>query len=144
MIMGNPPIRTDKHCYKCRQIKPIDLFFNDKARSDGKSTICRKCSSIRRMNNLKRQQVWMRYVVNRLKTITGCQSCGERDPEVLQFHHLDRAQKAFTVAHKVRANNTINGSLTAELRKCTVLCVNCHRKVHSKKLVLLNPQPFSI
>lgn len=49
-------IRKDKvkakaglcQCYKCKEVKPLDLFATDKRRKNGHSTICKACDSKRR------------------------------------------------------------------------------------------------
>ena len=33
-----------KHCYKCKEIKPLDLFYADNSRKDKKGHICKPCS----------------------------------------------------------------------------------------------------
>lgn len=54
----------------------------------------------------------------------GCLCCGEPDPDVMEFHHVDRNEKLFSVAsakYRVSAEELI-----AELRKCVTLCPTCH------------------
>lgn len=55
-----------------------------------------------------------------------CVDCGETDPLVLDFHHRDPSTKLFTVRDK--GLHTSVQRLEAEIRKCEVLCANCHRK----------------
>jgi len=59
-----------------------------------------------------------------------CIECGESDPVVLDFHHRDRTQKAFTVAH--RAGRIGQATLLKEIEKCDILCANCHRRHTSR------------
>lgn len=60
----------------------------------------------------------------------GCQQCGENDSICLQFHHTDEKTKGvgqmITDCHPEE-------EVIAEVEKCEVLCVNCHRKVHYEK-----------
>lgn len=58
-----------------------------------------------------------------------CQICGySRHSGALGFHHLDPATKAFTIAGShTRAWDV----LVEEVRKCVLLCENCHREVHA-------------
>lgn len=54
----------------------------------------------------------------------GCLCCGEPDPEVMEFHHVNREDKLFNVSsakYRVSAEELI-----AELSKCVVLCPTCH------------------
>jgi transposase/5-methylcytosine-specific restriction endonuclease McrA len=56
-----------------------------------------------------------------------CQLCGyERCVAALQFHHLDPRTKAFGVAR--RGAHSIE-KLRLEVRKCVLLCSNCHAEV---------------
>jgi hypothetical protein len=59
----------------------------------------------------------------------GCCDCGERDPRVLEFDHIDPSEKANDVA-TLFSNGFGWGSekLREEIRKCRVICSNCHRK----------------
>jgi hypothetical protein len=49
-------IRKDKvkakdgmcECYKCKEVKPLEMFALDNRRANGHSTICKKCDSERR------------------------------------------------------------------------------------------------
>ena len=61
-----------------------------------------------------------------------CRRCGESDPIVLDFHHIKPATKKAKVSRLVDCafNKTI---ILLEIRKCVVLCANCHRKYHHKR-----------
>jgi hypothetical protein len=53
-----------------------------------------------------------------------CVDCGERDPLVLEFDHLD--DKAFNIAEGIRDRSW--QALLDEIAKCEVVCANCHRR----------------
>jgi hypothetical protein len=56
-----------------------------------------------------------------------CADCGIRFlPIQMEFDHRDPAQKSFTVAAG-RSLLTNRATLIAEIAKCDVVCVNCHR-----------------
>jgi hypothetical protein len=55
-----------------------------------------------------------------------CEQCGESDIRVLEFHHNGGKDKA--VSTMVSAGYSV-GRIDAEIRKCSVLCSNCHRKI---------------
>jgi hypothetical protein len=55
-----------------------------------------------------------------------CESCGEADPRVLEFHHTGDKEKA--VSELVAGGYSIE-TIQAEIDKCSVLCSNCHRKL---------------
>ena len=55
-----------------------------------------------------------------------CADCGERDPMVLEFDHLDEHEKVFDVGHALPFRAW--SSILAEIAKCDVVCANCHRR----------------
>lgn len=68
--------------------------------------------------------------IRKVKMIYGCQHCGyKKVHEALEFHHLDRSQKDFSIANMARASYSIK-RIKKELRKCVLLCCRCHREEH--------------
>lgn len=51
----------------------------------------------------------------------------DKCPAAFDFHHLDAAEKDFEIS----AKTVWDEALEAELRKCVLLCSNCHREVHA-------------
>jgi predicted HNH restriction endonuclease len=48
----------------------------------------------------------------------------------LQFHHQNSQEKEFTIGNVANKNWEV---IKAELRKCILLCANCHAINHSTK-----------
>ena len=75
-----------------------------------------------------------RSITNRIKVTRGCEMCGyNAHPSALQFDHIDPATKYRTKSGKVvHPSDMIKGgrysleTILAEIRKCRVLCANCH------------------
>ena len=67
------------------------------------------------------------------KETLSCEFCGESAKECLDFHHKDPTNKKFSVAYYSRLGVAIE-TLKQEIDKCTVLCANCHRKLHAGTL----------
>jgi hypothetical protein len=66
-----------------------------------------------------------------------CVKCGyDRCISALEFHHLDPAQKEFTIA--INAQTRSWQTLVNELDKCILVCCRCHREIHHD---LLNKVP---
>jgi transposase-like protein len=58
-----------------------------------------------------------------------CLLCGyDRNPAALQFHHVDRATKDFTLRN---GDTRSLERMRAEAAKCVLLCANCHAEVES-------------
>jgi len=62
------------------------------------------------------------------KATLSCTQCGESHPATLDFHHIIRDPSNRKV-HRLIANGTITKA-KEEIKKCVVLCANCHRKHH--------------
>jgi transposase-like protein len=66
-----------------------------------------------------------------------CTLCGyDRHLAALQFHHLDRATKAFTLRN---GDTRSLARMRAEAAKCVLLCANCHAEVESGAVQLPVP-----
>jgi 5-methylcytosine-specific restriction endonuclease McrA len=60
-----------------------------------------------------------------------CNICGyDKCIGALEFHHQNQAQKDLEPAIVMRRSIT---NAEAEIRKCILLCANCHREVHEEK-----------
>lgn len=56
-----------------------------------------------------------------------CTICGyDKCPSAFDFHHLDPREKDFVVSAK-----SSWAAIEPELKKCVLLCANCHREVHA-------------
>lgn len=84
-----------------------------------------------RNNNHKYIERNARYVFNYLLNHP-CIDCGETDPIVLQFDHLDPTTKTTTISICVRRANSLQ-TLIEEMAKCEVVCANCHMQRTAKQ-----------
>ena len=74
-------------------------------------------------NKKQNKKKWMEF-----KSTLACKFCGENHPAALDFHHEDPSQKDREVSYFVK--NYQYKRAMEEVKKCLVLCANCHRKVH--------------
>jgi hypothetical protein len=57
--------------------------------------------------------------------------CGyDKCIEALEFHHLNESDKEFGLSEKGYARSWQR--VEKELKKCVLLCANCHRELHAK------------
>lgn len=59
----------------------------------------------------------------------GCEECGERDPRVLEYDHKKPKEKHRNVGRLITDGfGWESPTLKREVKKCRILCSNCHRK----------------
>ena len=66
---------------------------------------------------------WMEY-----KATLACSHCGASHPAIIDFHHPDQEEKEHSIFRLM--GNGAYKKLREEIKKCVVLCANCHRKGH--------------
>ena len=136
-----------KVCPTCKQDLPIESFeFKDKEKTR-RSSWCRKCTAeYKRKHYLERREKYVSASVIRnnqrraelRKIVFGyladhnCVDCGEADPIVLDFDHLDPDTKVESISRLI-TNFAKPDVLRAEMEKCEVRCANCHRRRHAKQ-----------
>lgn len=57
-----------------------------------------------------------------------CARCDEDHIACMDFHHIDPTEKEYGVSTLVK--NRMYTKAYKEIKKCIVLCANCHRKEH--------------
>jgi hypothetical protein len=62
-----------------------------------------------------------------------CNECGNDDIFVLEFHHKDPSIKEFCI--DIRKASAPWDVIEKEVKKCMLLCRNCHRIFHNKKSI---------
>jgi hypothetical protein len=63
------------------------------------------------------------------KKILKCEKCGDGRDYVLEFHHKDSEQKFKNISGLVGKSYS-KETILNELKKCDVLCSNCHKELH--------------
>ncbi len=93
---------------------------------------CRRC---RNDNNFERRRGIKRKLI---KEAGGkCIKCGyDKCAGVLEFHHLDPKTKSFNIG---KAGNSMSlFRLLEEIKKCILLCANCHREIECNYVPVIN------
>ena len=113
-----------KICSCCGKKLPLDAFgFRDKRKNDTRRPECKAChNEIVKKGYRKRKEA----AEEKKKE---CIKCGEKRKYLLDFHHLDPTIKDESVAALVSNNASIK-KIEEEIKKCVVLCSNCHREFH--------------
>lgn len=130
-----------KFCKRCKKTKPVAAFAVNRRKSDGLQTYCKGCKKdmdaayyaankqeqVTRVRNGRNK---LKREVDEIKRKAGCKHCGEDDPSCLDFHHKRPGNKVDAVARLVQ--DGCRRQALAEIKKCEVVCANCHRKHHKK------------
>lgn len=122
---------SNKICSQCKVEKSIDNFgFNSKVYNKRRSN-CKDCQNEKvRKSRLKNHKI--KYVKSSKHDFiwdfllsVKCQICGNSDPQVLEFDHIDWTEKEQGISSLFHSTYEV---LISELEKCRVLCSNCHIK----------------
>ena len=133
-----------KQCSSCQEEKLLSNFRKDKTQTSGYQPRCKICArqagsvtyqkyrekTIAR--NYERQKA-ARQLVSNYRETHSCTYCDENDPVCLDFHHRDPKTKSFKLS-SVTTQST--KTIMEEIKKCVLICANCHRKVHAGKIIL--------
>lgn len=140
LIVGNM-----KTCPKCNEAKPFADFNKSRSRKDGHQPYCRVCQ--RRTETERYRPARKEYLKEARKKSRrrnglfvqeflkgrSCVDCGEADPIVLEFDHVDPDTKDQGVANLVSRGCSI-ARIEAEIAKCVIRCANCHRRKTAQQL----------
>jgi 5-methylcytosine-specific restriction endonuclease McrA len=127
-------------CTTCGVEKSIEEFPWKNSKKGTRHAVCKSCTAVRSnkwyyankehhvrnvmSHKLVSRQKLKDYVNDYLSTHP-CVVCGETDPVVLEFDHI--RDKDTTIAYLISLDAPLS-RLQAEIEKCQVLCVNCHKR----------------
>jgi hypothetical protein len=132
-------MKNVKYCPGCeRTLGLCEFNFEDGAKG-GPQVYCRVCTrQVRGHNRRNRAKYRARArdarenqeVLERVLRYLECHPCvrcGEADPVVLEFDHIDPSPKQREIGAMISGGFSWR-KIQAEIDKCAVLCVNCHRR----------------
>lgn len=135
-------IKIMKSCPRCTYVKVLRDFHNNRRTKDKKCYNCKFCRNKERQyyhkksgkEAARRYKQLLRYN-NRKKMIEylqarGCADCGNKNPIVLDFHHLKNKYKNISA---LLAQGAFWDRILQEAKKCIIVCANCHRIRHAKE-----------
>jgi len=117
-------------CHRCNKRKRAVDFYLRATRYGNKlrrSTVwCKVCHSAHAVITWRQKSTRRMYWINKYKIAKGCSQCGYNKHAVaIDFHHV--GQKDYDL-NKIKTHSLIK--LFSELRRCILLCANCHRVEH--------------
>ena len=118
VTLSLPPHIISHKCLSCQE----DSVYCVHKRKDGRY-LCESCyrKSTTAPISKNRQWLWDH------KASVGCVLCHENDPSCLDYHHMQPNKKKFSIGSV--ASSIPDKAFHIEMKKCVVLCANCHRKV---------------
>jgi hypothetical protein len=84
---------------------------------------------IERLNAVARRKAEVYWYIHDLKAHSRCTECGFSHPGALQFHHKNKEDKVFSISEAAKNKFSLD-RVKAEIKKCVVLCANCHAIHH--------------
>jgi hypothetical protein len=133
-------INKRKYCLICSPFGKHNTTNPLLRRKKGESVSCSSCGRVYEYDYKKghRQKICNSCYVNRRRPLMklraikhmggSCIVCGyDKCPRSMHFHHLDPRKKDFAVG----TDSTRSwGRIKRELKKCVLICANCHGEVH--------------
>lgn len=115
-----------KICTKCQRELSIDQFnWRDKSKGTRRAD-CKDCHSGYMKNKYQEKKI----EIQDLKKGRKCAKCGyDKCGAALDFHHINPKDKDERVARMISNNYNLD-IIYEEIKKCIVLCSNCHREFH--------------
>lgn len=130
-----------KICRVCKIEKELTSFNKKSVRKDGLQSDCRECSKIRSKqqydnnktkmiiqiskSNIKKREEYKSKFYDILSK-SCCVDCGNNNPLVLEFDHIDPNEKVHGLSKMVHDCYSWDNILK-EIDKCECRCANCHR-----------------
>ena len=111
-----------KKCNNCGRELPLSEFYLN---GKGRRSICKTCSK----EKINKKYYERKEIIDDYKSQLGCAKCGDTRPYCLDFHHRDPTQKNTKINRLSSSNKSID-KIMEEIKKCEVLCANCHREFH--------------
>jgi hypothetical protein len=123
------PEAKHKFCRYCGRTKDIECFPVAGIVNGVKylRQKCNTCYTASKTNRKREIADWLKS----LKKQLCCSKCGNPDFRVLDFHHIGEG-KEFSVG-EATTKGFSKQTILEEIKKCVVLCSNCHRIFHYKE-----------
>ena len=113
-----------RKCTVCGKLKDESEFFVRHRNKDGSVNLRSECKSCHSDGEMERYRQKQAFIDSKK---TPCSKCGEERIRCLSFHHINPAEKEFTIG-QIRMSSL--EKIEREINKCICLCLNCHHEFH--------------
>jgi len=132
-------------CTKCGQEKSVEEFPWKNSLMGRRHAVCKPCTASRSsqwyqdnktahiqnvMLHKEQARIEARIYIYEYLASHPCSMCGEADPVVLEFDHIKGKEEEIS---RLITNGASIDRLEKEMKRCQVLCSNCHRCKTSKE-----------
>lgn len=142
-------MQITRQCEFCNIEKLLEEFCRDKRCQLGRTWMCLGCKKIKNHQRYKSKG----YCANRNDGVNlrfigvvksdGCSLCGfNKHPNCLDFHHINPKEKSVNIA-QAKISYTLE-KLIDEMKKCCLVCSNCHRLIHAKIITVEQLKPVDV
>jgi len=122
-------VREDGYLFKCYKLS-LGVKQNGYFMEAWKNPKTFKRMADRNKKSKSKLYYFISDVMNKYKHLKGCSVCkNENRANALQFHHVNREDKSFTVAEMWRSSLNQWKKIKKEIRKCQVVCYSCHSEI---------------
>jgi hypothetical protein len=112
-----------KICSQCGEERDVERDFSLQKAKGAYGSLCKPCRAelarISRANDENKRKLYA-YLSSH-----PCVDCGKTDIRILEFDHV-RGNKTTTISNLIQKAASWS-TIEAEIVKCEVRCVNCHR-----------------
>lgn len=130
-------VLTVKECGKCHKEQPISEYATCNRYKDNHNIYCKSCMrEYGRANYRKNKKRYFEVAEKRDKALdelinsyksVPCKDCGIEYPHyVMDFDHI--SDNKFMDISKMRKRRMAFSKIIEEIKKCEVVCSNCHRE----------------
>jgi len=116
-----------KKCRYCHKYYP-ESYFGVALTTSKKVYRRHKCKYCYQKTKKKLQEKHKKWIIE-YKKKHKCKRCGFSDHRALVFHHINENDKKFNIADRLYYHYGLE-RIQKELKKCMILCSNCHRILH--------------
>jgi hypothetical protein len=134
-----------KICSHCKVKKPLDDFFNNAAKPDGKAHLCKICQRAYRDKHYRKNPAYYkdkakafsansRAIQKRMKMAATCADCGAsypNEPWLMEFDHLPEHEKLGNISKFAACGQS--KKMRSEMLKCEIVCLICHKRRTAKR-----------
>ncbi len=125
-----------KQCNRCNVSKPLTAFSLHSNQTKTLRTTCRSCR--RKVETIKKRALRIEAYKHFGEKCTDCGiKSSKNNYTIFDFHHLDPSKKDLKFSKTSSTEKFWN-----EIKKCIMLCSNCHRIRHFNERRLKDPESY--